>query len=69
MDFRVAIDAYHGPLDLLLQLVRKEELPIAELPDFPHALLEPSTWANVDDFGASGADDADDTAPESADRD
>ncbi|MEN0110649.1 MAG: ScpA family protein [Planctomycetota bacterium] len=32
MEFRVAIDAYHGPLDLLLHLVRKEELPIAELP-------------------------------------
>ncbi|TWT99264.1 Segregation and condensation protein A [Botrimarina colliarenosi] len=30
--FQVQLDAYHGPLDLLLYLVKKEELPIAELP-------------------------------------
>lgn len=30
--FKVQLDAYHGPLDLLLYLVKKEELPIAELP-------------------------------------
>jgi segregation and condensation protein A len=30
--FEVHLDAYHGPLDLLLYLVKKEELPIAELP-------------------------------------
>lgn len=30
--FEVRLDAYHGPLDLLLYLVKKEELPIAELP-------------------------------------
>lgn len=32
MPFRVQLDAFHGPLDLLLYLVRKEELSIAELP-------------------------------------
>lgn len=30
--FQVQLDAFHGPLDLLLYLVKKEELPIAELP-------------------------------------
>lgn len=30
--FRVQLDAYNGPLDLLLYLVRKEELPIEQLP-------------------------------------
>lgn len=30
--YTVQLDAYHGPLDLLLYLVRKEELPIADLP-------------------------------------
>lgn len=30
--FQVQLDAYHGPLDLLLYLVKKAELPIAELP-------------------------------------
>lgn len=30
--FQVQLDAYHGPLDLLLYLVKKSELPIAELP-------------------------------------
>lgn len=32
MDFRVQLDSYHGPLDLLLYLVRKEELEVAGLP-------------------------------------
>ncbi len=32
MLFKVQLDAFHGPLDLLLYLVRKEELEIAELP-------------------------------------
>ncbi len=31
-DFKVQLDAFHGPLDLLLYLVRKEELAIAEIP-------------------------------------
>ncbi len=30
--FQVQLHAYHGPLDLLLYLVKKAELPIAELP-------------------------------------
>lgn len=32
MHFRAQLDAFHGPMDLLLYLVRKEELEIAELP-------------------------------------
>lgn len=32
LDFRVQLEAYHGPLDLLLYLVRKEELEVARLP-------------------------------------
>lgn len=31
MDFRVAIDGFSGPLDLLLYLVRKEEVEVVEL--------------------------------------
>ena len=30
--FQVHLDAYHGPLDLLLYLVKKDEVAIAELP-------------------------------------
>ena len=30
--FRVQLDAYHGPLDLLLYLVRKHELDITDIP-------------------------------------
>jgi segregation and condensation protein A len=32
MDFRVQLDMFRGPLDLLLYLVRKQELDIADLP-------------------------------------
>ena len=32
MTFRVQLDLYHGPLDLLLHLVRRQEVEIAELP-------------------------------------
>ncbi|MGL4514069.1 MAG: segregation and condensation protein A [Lacipirellulaceae bacterium] len=32
MSFQVALDAYAGPLDLLLYLVRREEVELAELP-------------------------------------
>lgn len=32
MSFRAQLDAFHGPMDLLLYLVRKDELEIAELP-------------------------------------
>ncbi len=31
-DFKVQLDTFHGPLDLLLYLVRKDELAIAEIP-------------------------------------
>lgn len=32
MEFRVQLDRYFGPLDLLLHLVRRQELEVAELP-------------------------------------
>ena len=32
MDFRVELDAFRGPLDLLLYLVRKHEVEITEIP-------------------------------------
>jgi segregation and condensation protein A len=32
MDFRVQLDSFRGPLDLLLYLVRKHELDVADLP-------------------------------------
>jgi segregation and condensation protein A len=32
MDFRVELDTFRGPLDLLLYLVRKHELDVADLP-------------------------------------
>ena len=32
MNFRVDLEAYRGPLDLLLYLVRKEEVEIVDLP-------------------------------------
>jgi segregation and condensation protein A len=32
MEFRVQLDSYHGPVDLLLYLVRKQELEAVELP-------------------------------------
>ena len=32
MDFRVQLDTFRGPLDLLLYLVRKHELDVADLP-------------------------------------
>ncbi len=32
MDFRVQLDSFRGPLDLLLYLVRKNELDVADLP-------------------------------------
>lgn len=32
MDFRIELEAFRGPLDLLLYLVRKEELEIREIP-------------------------------------
>jgi segregation and condensation protein A len=35
MDFRIDLDIFRGPLDLLLYLVRKDELEITELPIAP----------------------------------
>jgi segregation and condensation protein A len=35
MDFRVQLDVYRGPLDLLLYLVRKHEVEIVDLPIAP----------------------------------
>ncbi len=32
MSYRVALDAYNGPLDLLLYLIRKEEVEITDIP-------------------------------------
>ena len=32
MDFRVDLDSFRGPLDLLLYLVRKQEVDLAEMP-------------------------------------
>jgi segregation and condensation protein A len=32
MDFRVALDSFRGPLDLLLYLVKKHEVDVADLP-------------------------------------
>ena len=32
MDYRVDLDIYNGPLDLLLYLIRKEEVEITEIP-------------------------------------
>jgi len=32
MHFRIQLDVYHGPLDLLLYLVRKHELDVADIP-------------------------------------
>src|SRR5687767_3138842 len=32
MDFRVQLDLFRGPLDLLLYLVRKHELDVCDLP-------------------------------------
>src|SRR5689334_9625658 len=35
MSFRVDLDIFRGPLDLLLYLVRKQELEIADIPIAP----------------------------------
>src|SRR3954467_14636125 len=35
MEFRVDLDAFRGPLDLLLYLVRKHEVEIVDLPIAP----------------------------------
>jgi segregation and condensation protein A len=45
MDFRVELDAFRGPLDLLLYLVRKHEL---EITDIPIALVTEQYLAHLD---------------------
>jgi segregation and condensation protein A len=56
MDFRVELDVFRGPLDLLLFLVRKHEVEISEIPIAPItdqflAYLELLKELNVDDVG------------------
>lgn len=56
MDFRVQLDLFRGPLDLLLYLVRKHELDVRELPialvaDQYLAYLEVLEQLSVDDVG------------------
>jgi segregation and condensation protein A len=56
MDFRVQLDLFRGPLDLLLYLVRKHELDVCELPialitDQYLAYLEVLQQLHVDDVG------------------
>jgi segregation and condensation protein A len=56
MDFRVQLDLFRGPLDLLLYLVRKHELDVRDLPIAPItdqylAHLEILQQLHVDDVG------------------
>lgn len=56
MDFRVELEVFRGPLDLLLYLVRKHEVEITEIPIAPIteqflAYLEVLKELNVDDAG------------------
>jgi segregation and condensation protein A len=56
MSFRVELDSYRGPLDLLLYLVRKHEVDIADIPvalvaEQYVAHLEVLEELNVDDVG------------------
>jgi len=56
MDFRVELDVFRGPLDLLLYLVRKHEVEITEIPIAPItdqflSYLEVLKDLNVDDAG------------------
>jgi segregation and condensation protein A len=32
MDYRVELDVYHGPMDLLLYLIKRDELDVADIP-------------------------------------
>ena len=41
--YRVKLDVFEGPLDLLLHLVKKEEV---DLSNIPIAKIPISTWAN-----------------------
>lgn len=59
------IDEYHNGTATLTapsMAAKSLGLPINEFPDFPHELMNPAAWVNVDDFGANGSDDLDDTA-------
>ncbi|MEX2139904.1 MAG: segregation/condensation protein A [Pirellulales bacterium] len=56
MDFRIELEVFRGPLDLLLYLVRKHEVEITEIPIAPIteqfvAYLEVLRELNVDDVG------------------
>ncbi|MBW3596317.1 MAG: segregation/condensation protein A [Planctomycetes bacterium] len=56
MNFRVELDVYRGPLDLLLYLVRKHEVDVAEVPlaavaDQFLAHLEVLSELNINDVG------------------
>lgn len=56
MSFRLDLDMFRGPLDLLLYLVRKQEIEVAEVPlhlvaEQYIAYLELLTQLNVDDVG------------------
>jgi len=56
MDFRVELEIFRGPLDLLLYLVRKHEVEVTEIPIAPIteqfvAYLEVLDQLNVDDAG------------------
>src|SRR5687767_3983835 len=56
MNFRVELDVFRGPLDLLLYLVRKHEVEITEIPIAPIteqfvAYLEVLKELAVDDVG------------------
>jgi segregation and condensation protein A len=45
MDFRVELDTFRGPLDLLLYLVRKHEVDVS---DIPIALITDQYLAHLD---------------------
>jgi segregation and condensation protein A len=56
MNFRVDLDIFRGPLDLLLYLVRKHEIDVAEVPLAPIAdqfveYLDVLTELNINDVG------------------
>lgn len=56
MNFRVELDVFRGPMDLLLYLVRKHEIDVADVPLAPIAdqflnYLEVLTELNINDVG------------------
>jgi segregation and condensation protein A len=61
-DYRVQLDAFEGPLDLLLFLIRKNEVDIHDIPvalitqqylEHLHALMDPTGSSAVDDAPAA----------------